>query len=251
MAWYTGPSNNMAHILQNVTVIFGTVVSFDVLMQIFYKVMKGNHKKVPSFATGLEGTLNQTRLQCPRRITDQEVQQHLKDCLFHGVCKHIIDSIRYLYSNPGTTYSQLMIAAYKAESENEEAHDNIRARSAMTTEPTEGTMELGHQIAKLMAALTRARQSNSPTSTPNSPRQRGHGRGQMDRSIPGHPSSHTGQTDLGQIASVCSASVSHGTGTTTSRDQGWSTQGYKEGTTHRKDLSSFQCFGCQGWGHMA
>ena len=122
---------------------------FDVLMQHFYKVIQSNHEKVPSFAMRLDGTLNQIRLQYTGRITDQEVKQHLKDHLFHGVHKHIGDSIRYLYSNPGTTYSQLMIVACKAESKNEEAHDKVRARSAMTTEPVEGTTELGNQIAKL------------------------------------------------------------------------------------------------------
>ena len=70
MAWYMGPTTSVAHNLQNLTVIFGTVVSFDVLMTTFYKVIQGNHEKVPSFAMRLEGTLNQIRLQCPRRITD-------------------------------------------------------------------------------------------------------------------------------------------------------------------------------------
>ena len=55
-----------------------------------------------------------------------------------------------------------MIAAHKVESENEVAHDKVRARSAMTTEPLQGTMELGNQIAKLMVALTTAGQGNSP-----------------------------------------------------------------------------------------
>ena len=106
---------------KKLTVIFGTVASFDVLMQNFYKVTQSNHEKVPSIAMRLEGTLNQIQLQCPGRITDQEVQEHLKDYLFHGVCKHIRDSIQYLYSNPGTTYSQLMITAHKVESKNKEA----------------------------------------------------------------------------------------------------------------------------------
>ena len=241
-----GPTTSMTHILQKLTIIFGTVASFDVLMQNFYKVTQANHEKVPSFTTRLEGTLNQIRLQYPGRITDQEVQQHLKDHLLHGVCKHIRDSIRYLYSNPRTTYSQLMIAAHKAESENEEACDKVRARSAMTTEPEEGTMELGHQIAKLMATLTRAGQGNSPASAPNSPRQRGHGRGWMDRSTPGFLSPHNGQTGLGQTASFHSASLGCGSGTTTSRGQWQNTQGSKEGTTTRKDPSSPQCFMCQG-----
>ena len=71
-----------------------------------------------------------------------------------------------------------MIAAHKAESENEEAHDTVRAGSAMTTEPVEGTTELGNQIAKLMATLIREGHGNSPADAPNSPRQRGHRRGQ-------------------------------------------------------------------------
>ena len=64
-----------------------------------------------------------------------------------------------------------MITALKAESENKEVHDKSRARSAMITEPVEGTMELRTQIARLMATLTRAGQGNSPTSAPNKPRE--------------------------------------------------------------------------------
>ena len=134
------------------------------------------------------------------------MQQHLKDCLFHGVCKHFRDSIIYFYSNPRTTYSQLMTAACKAQNKNEEPYDKVRVRSAMTTEPVEGTTELGHQIAKLMAALTRAGQGNNPTSTLNSPRQRGCGREQMDRSTPGCTSSHngqTGQTECFSLQCIC------------------------------------------------
>ena len=70
MARYMGPTTSMVHILQKMTIIFGTVVSFDMLMQNFYKVTQSNHEMVPSFATRLEWTLNQIRLQCPRRITD-------------------------------------------------------------------------------------------------------------------------------------------------------------------------------------
>ena len=38
MAQYKGPTASMTHILQQLTIIFGTMVSFDVLMQNFYKV---------------------------------------------------------------------------------------------------------------------------------------------------------------------------------------------------------------------
>ena len=69
MARYMDSTAIMAHILQKSTVIFGTVASFDVLMQNFYKVTQGNNEKVPSFTIRLEGTLNNITLQCPRRIT--------------------------------------------------------------------------------------------------------------------------------------------------------------------------------------
>ena len=188
-------------------------MSFNVLMQNFYKVTQNNHEKVPSSATRLEGTLNQIRPQCPRRITDWEVQQHLKDHLFHGVCKHIRDSICYLYSNTRTTYSQLMLTAHKAESKNEEAWGKVWARSAITTKPVEGGSELGNQIARLMAALRKVGQGNSPSSTPDSPKHRGCGRGRMNRTTSSHPNPHNGWTGLGQTASAHSVSAGHGTGT--------------------------------------
>ena len=123
---------------------------------------------------------------------DQEVQQHLNDCLFHRVQKHIRDLICYLYSNPKTMYSQLMVVALKVDSKNEKAQDKVWARSAMTTEPVEGASELGNQIARLMAALTRAGQQNSPDSTPKSPRHRGCRRARTDRSTSSCPNSHNG-----------------------------------------------------------
>ena len=176
-------------------------------MQNFYKVTQGNNEKVPSFTARLEGTLNQIQLKCLRRIVDWEVACHIKDWLFHGVCKHIRDSIRYLHSNPETTYSQLMVAARKAERETEDAKEKVRVRSSTATEVTDGSKELGDQIDRLMATLNRAEQGTYPATTPNSPRHRGHGRGWMDRNTPACPNSHNGWTGQGQNTSICSSSV--------------------------------------------
>ena len=100
-----------------------------------------------------------------------------------------------------------MVTACKAENKMEETKDKVRARSAAATEVVDGSKELGDQTARLMATLTRAEQGNCPTSTPNSPRHRGCGRGQMDRNTPTHPSSYNGQTGLGQITSAHSSSA--------------------------------------------
>ena len=142
----------------------------------------------------LGGTLNQIRLRCPRWIADCEVPWHLKEWLFHWVWKYVRDSIRYLYGNCETTYSELVTAAHQAESEMEETKERVKARSAASTEVVSGSKELGDQIARLMAALTRVEQGSHPASAPNSPRHRSCGRGQADRNTPICPSSHNGQT---------------------------------------------------------
>ena len=121
----------------------------------------------------------------------------------------------------------------------------------MTTELADGSTELGNQIARLMAALTRAEQGNHTASAPNSPRHRGHDRGQTHRNTHGHSCPLNGQTGLGQAATACSTSVGCSTGTTSTGSQGQNSQGSKEGTSNRKEPSSLQCFRCQGLGHMA
>ena len=188
--------------------------------------------------------MNQICIKCPGRIADHEVPGHLKDRLFHGVKKHVRDSVRYLYSNPQTTYSKLVITARRAESKTEET--KVKAQSAAATEVPSGSKELGDQIARLMASLTRAEQSTCSASAPSSPRHRGHGRGRTDRNTSVCPNSHNGQTGLGQTSAHSSSVVNkpgakfpkRGTPNMQTRVQGgmWGAR---------------QCFRCQGWGHMA
>ena len=252
MAQYMGPTASVREILQKLMVIFGMVASFGVLMQNFYKVTQGNNEKVPSFATRLEDTLNQIQLKCPGIIADCKVACHLKDQLFHRVHKHIPDSIRYLHGNPKTMYSQLMVAARKVESKNEDAKEKVKARSWAATEVSDGSKELGNQIAWLMAALNRAEQDTHPASAPNSPRHRGCGRGRMDRNTPVCPSSLNGWTGLSQNTFTHSSSNA-GRITTASEGRG-STQastGAQGNAQNTKDPITLQCFRCQGWGHMA
>ena len=248
MAHYMGPTAGVSKILEKLLVIFSTVTSFDILMQNFYKISQGGNEKVPSFVTRLEGTLNQIRIKCPGRIADHEVPGHLEDLLFHGVKKHVRDSIRYLYSNTQTTYSKL-VAVRRAESETEET--KVKARSAAATEVPSGSKELGYQIARLMATLTRAEQSSHSASAPTSPRHRGHGRGRTDRNTSVCPNSQNGWTGLGQT-SACSSSIVNKTSAESphrgNQNMQTSVQG---GTQGAQSSSSLQCFRCQGWDHMA
>ena len=180
------------------------VASFDVLMQNFYTMSQENSEKVPSFATRLEGALNQIQLQCPGRMTDLEPQQYLRDCLFHGVRKHIHDSSQYLYNTSGVSYSQLMVATQKAKSKNEETQDCMRAKATVTTEPVEGTDELQQQIIQLMATLTMVGWGSSNNSTLSSPQEHVCGCGQSARNNNSWPKYQSGRGGPPQSAQPCS-----------------------------------------------
>ena len=250
MAHYMGPTASVSKILEKLLVIFGTVASFDVLMQNFYKIMQEGNEKVPSFATRLKGTLNQIRIKCPRRIANHEVPWHLKERLFHRVKKHARDSVRYLYSNPHTTYSELVVTGRRAESKMEET--KVKVRSAATTKVPSSSKELGDQIARLMATLTRAEQGSHPASAPNSPRHRGHRKGWTERNTSVHPNSHNGRTGLGQTTSTCISSVTNRAGVESPHKGNQNVQnGVQGGTQGAQGSNSPQCFRCQGWGHMA
>ena len=134
----------------------------------------------------------------------------------------------------------------------EETKERVKVGSAAATEVASGSKELGDQIARLMAALTRVEQGSCPASAPNSPRHRDHWRGQADRNTPVCPSSHNGQTGLGQTSSVCSSSATNRESADFQRRGNMqvqnSAQGGAQGT---RDSNTLQCFRCQGWGHMA
>ena len=50
-------------------------------------------------------------------ISDAEAEIKLRDRLFYGVLKTLRHSVSYLYDNPAVTYTQLLVAARKAEAE--------------------------------------------------------------------------------------------------------------------------------------
>ena len=134
----------------------------------------------------------------------------------------------------------------------EETKEEVKVKSAAATEVASGSKELGDQIARLMAALTRVEQGSHPASAPNSPRHRGCGRGQTDRNTPVCPSSHNGWTGLGQTTSVHSSLVTNREGMESPHKGNMRAQNDVQGGAQSNRYSnSLQCFRCQGWGHMA
>ena len=127
----------------------------------------------------------------------------------------------------------------------------VKARSAATTEVPSGSKELGDQIARLMAALTRAEQSTCSASAPSSPRHRGRGRGQTDRHTSVYPNSQYGQTGLDQTSARSSSIVNKASAESPCKGNQNMQTSIQSGMQGARGSSSLQCYRCQGWGHMA
>ena len=142
-----------------------------------------------------------------------------------------------------------MVAAHKAESENEEIWDKVRARATVATDSRKGTVELGQQIARLMAALTKAGQGSNPSSASSSPQERGCGRCHNGRSTLtlNCQNSHNGRSGPGQTTPAHSLPTGHGTGgqgTGSNMQSNQEIGSRREDTANRWDPNSLQCFRC-------
>ena len=79
-----GPNVPLDMILKKLTIIYGNVKSFNLLMRDIYRADQGEDETIPSFTTRIEGLLSQIRDRFPNQLPHQEKQGFLKDCLFHG-----------------------------------------------------------------------------------------------------------------------------------------------------------------------
>ena len=96
---------------------YGSIESFDTLTQEFYRIVQGKNEKVQTFVLHLKRALKVIKQQHPYAMTEEEGVKHLKDLLFHRLKPNIHNSLHYIYDNPGSQYSQLVMAAQKAETE--------------------------------------------------------------------------------------------------------------------------------------
>ena len=111
-----------------------------------------------------------------------------------GVKKHVRDSVRYFYSNPSDHLLQTGGCSPQGADESEtwrKLKVKVQGQLLLSEVPS-GSKELGDQIARLMAALTRAEQSSCTLPVPPAAQgHRDHGRGWTDRNTPVHPKAPT------------------------------------------------------------
>ena len=149
MVQYQGPHALASEIINKLELVYGTVASFHILMQNIYKVLQGKTEKVTMYVTQLEGGLNVVQQEYPTILSDNEVQQHLRDRIFHGLHKPLRDLMCYLYDDVRITYPQLVTAAWKAESEEEDCTGISIWVKSIQAEEKDDTAKLSEQIVQL------------------------------------------------------------------------------------------------------
>ena len=111
------PGATLDDIIEKSKWLYGSVESFATLMQEFYQIVQGKNERVQTFVLWLEQALKAIKQQHLHAMTDQEGVKHLKDHLFHGLKFDICNALHYLYNTPNLQYSQLVMAARRAEIE--------------------------------------------------------------------------------------------------------------------------------------
>ena len=143
--------------------MYGSVECFDILMQEFYQIVQGKSERVQTFVLHLEQALKVIKQQHPHAMTEKEGVKHLKDRLFHGLKPDIHNALCYLHDTPNLQYSQLVMAARKAETETPGGNMlDARAKSAVvrSDSKSKGTSSdpsyeaITQQITYVMSAIT-------------------------------------------------------------------------------------------------
>ena len=169
------PGATLDDILEKFKWLYGSVESFDTLMQEFYRIMQGKSEKVQTFVLHLERAIKAIKQQHPYAMTEEDGHRHLKDHLFHGLKPNLRNALQYLYDKPDSQYSQLVMASRKAKTETLGSNvSEIRAKDAVVGTDTDSQVKgasseplyeaIIQQIAYLKSAVTK---QNNPSRNKN------------------------------------------------------------------------------------
>ena len=126
------PGATLDDILEKFKWPYGSVESFGILMQEFYRIVQGKSEKVQTFVLCLERALKAIKQQHPYTMTEEDGLWHLKDHLFYGLKPNLCNDIWYMYDKPDSQYSQLVMASRKAKTETlGSSVSKIRAKSSV------------------------------------------------------------------------------------------------------------------------
>ena len=157
------PKATLDDIIKSFEWLYGSMESFDTLMQEFYLIVQGKNKRVQTFVLCLERALKAIKCQHPLVITEEEGVKTLKDHLFHGLKPNICNALHCMYNKSDSQYSQLVMAAMKTETETPGINvSEAMAKSAVVGSDSQAKVASSdplyeaftQQIGYLMSAIT-------------------------------------------------------------------------------------------------
>ena len=164
------PGVTLDDIIEKFKCLYGSVESFDILMQEFYQIVQGKNERVQTFVLHLGRALNMIKQQHLHAMTEEEGVKHLKDHLFHGLKPNICKALCYMYNKSDSQYSHLVKSARKAETETPGINvSEARAKSDVVGTDLQARVArsdplyeaLTQQIAYLMSAITNQNSSKN------------------------------------------------------------------------------------------
>ena len=87
------PGATLDDILEKFKWLYGSVESFDTLMQEFYRIMQDKSEKVQTFVLHFERALKAIKHQHPYTMTEEDGHRHLKDCLSYGLKPNLCNAL--------------------------------------------------------------------------------------------------------------------------------------------------------------
>ena len=225
---YVGLDSPLDVMIDELVERYCVTATHDTLICEFHQLSQERNERIREFAGRIEKIFKKLRKQIPERYRDKTL---LKDRLFHGMHQHLKDSLRYLFTQPVVTYSELLQAAYAAEVEAEKGRAaRSRAANVAVSPGSEGSQSrdpspiaasvaaLESKIDKCLKAVSKATQAQPSTKAGN---QRAVNPKRESNSAPVTPSKSKGP-------SVSAAGPFRG-----------------------KNGKPIRCWRCGGWGHTS
>ena len=127
-------SASIGNVIDALQVKYGTVSSYDVLIQKLYCDSMQEEDTVSSFATRLESQVSRIEQKFPAAWTNAESKGKLRERFFHGLKSTISGRIRHKYDDANVSYFQLLTAARQAEDETstKSKESKLKAKTAQS-----------------------------------------------------------------------------------------------------------------------
>ena len=128
-ARHLGTEATLTDIIDKFDAVYGKVAKGDTLKRDFYHMFQQKHESVSDYAIRIEGAFGKIQKTSIQPLTRGEADKSLQDRLFHGLKKHIRDSIRYAHESEGSTYVSVLTAARETESEEVDRKGNLSIKA--------------------------------------------------------------------------------------------------------------------------